>query len=38
MTLTKSLTFVVPAIFIALLSGILILGKLEKKLYLDDVG
>jgi hypothetical protein len=38
MTLTKSLTFVVPAILIALLSGVLILAKLEKKLYLDDVG
>ena len=38
MTLTKSLTFVVPAILIALLSGVLILAKLEKKLYLDDEG
>jgi hypothetical protein len=38
MTLTKSLTFVVPAILIALLSGVLILAKLENKLYLDDVG
>ena len=38
MTLTKSLTFVIPAIFIALISGVLIIGKLEKKLYLDDIG
>jgi len=38
MTLTKSLTFVIPAIFIALITGVLIIGKLEKKLYLDDIG
>lgn len=38
MTLTKSLAFVLPAILIAIASGMLILSKLEQKLYLDDVG
>jgi hypothetical protein len=38
MTLTKSLTFVIPGIFMAILTGYLVLNIIKKRLYLDDIG